>query len=87
MRKNEITYKRCVQRNDWFYIVTVIYPCLKPFNYVRKMRSGSFKNVIKKLFSNNIYSIYMYKDDLVLNNLQWLIYHKTQPTILDNYNI
>ena len=21
----------------------------------------------------------MYKEDLVLNNLQWLIYHKTQP--------
>ena len=28
---------------------------------------------------NPIYSIYMYKEDLVLNNLQWLIYHKTQP--------
>ena len=23
--------------------------------------------------------MYMYKDDLPLNNLQWLIYHKTQP--------
>ena len=22
----------------------------------------------------------MYKKDLVLNNLQWLIWHKTQPT-------
>ena len=21
----------------------------------------------------------MYKEDLALNNLQWLIYHKTQP--------
>ena len=26
----------------------------------------------------NIYLIYMYKDDLALNNLQWLICHKTQ---------
>ena len=27
---------------------------------------------------NPIYLIYMYKEDLALNNLQWLIYHKTQ---------
>ena len=26
-----------------------------------------------------IYLIYMYKKDLVLNNLQWLICHKTKP--------
>ena len=26
-----------------------------------------------------IYMIYMYKLDLVLNNLQWLICHKPQP--------
>ena len=26
------------------------------------------------------YLIYMVKEDLVLNNLQWLIYHKTQFT-------
>ena len=25
-----------------------------------------------------IYSIYMYKEELVLNNQQWLICHKTQ---------
>ena len=28
---------------------------------------------------NLIYSIYMYKGDLALNDLQWLICHKTQP--------
>ena len=28
---------------------------------------------------NPIYLIYMYKEDLALNNLQWLIYHKTEP--------
>ena len=27
----------------------------------------------------NIYLIYMYKEDLALNNLQWLICHETQP--------
>ena len=28
---------------------------------------------------NPIYLEYMYEEDLVLNNLQWLICHKTQP--------
>ena len=28
---------------------------------------------------NHIYLIYMYKEDLALNNLQWLIYHQTKP--------
>ena len=32
---------------------------------------------LTKLNSTNI--IYMYKKDLVLNNRQWLICHKTQP--------
>ena len=27
-----------------------------------------------------IYLIYMYKECLLLNNLQWLICHKTKPT-------
>ena len=31
-----------------------------------------------KMFINPIYLIYMYKEDLALNNLQWLISHKTQ---------
>ena len=29
--------------------------------------------------TNYIYLIYMYKEDLVLNNLQWLICRVTQP--------
>ena len=28
---------------------------------------------------NPIYFIYMYKEDLALNNLHWLQCHKTQP--------
>ena len=28
---------------------------------------------------NHIYLVYMYKDDLTLNTLQWLICNKTQP--------
>ena len=31
------------------------------------------------MFTNHIYLIYMYKPDLALNYLQWLIYDKTEP--------
>ena len=41
------------------------------------MSLGLFKNV--NMFINHIYLIFMYKEDLALNNLQWLICHKTQP--------
>ena len=44
------------------------------------MSLGSFKNVINKMYLQIIYLIYMYKEDLALNNQQWLICHKTQPT-------
>ena len=45
------------------------------------MSSGSFESryqITDRL--QNIYLIYMYKQDLALNNLQGLIYRKTQPT-------
>ena len=32
-----------------------------------------------KLFIYKSYMLDMYKEDLALNNLQWLICHKTQP--------
>ena len=41
------------------------------------MSLGLFKNVIFKIC---LYKLYMYKQDLALNNLQALICHKTQPT-------
>ena len=34
------------------------------------------KNLTK---ANHIYLIFMYKEDLALNNPQWLICQKTQP--------
>ena len=37
------------------------------------MSSGAFKNVISKMFTNNIYLIYMYKQDMLLDNLQWFM--------------
>ena len=49
------------------------------FNYVQKISSGTLKMLSTNDFTNRIYLIYMYKQDLALNNLQWLICHKTQP--------
>ena len=34
-----------------------------------------------------IYLIYMYKKDFALNNLQWLICHKTKPVSTPNGDI
>ena len=39
-----------------------------------------FKNVINKMFTNPMYSIYKYKEDLALNNLQRLICHQTKSS-------
>ena len=36
-------------------------------------------NVINKMFTNYLSLIYMYKQDLESNNLQWLISNKTKP--------
>ena len=43
------------------------------------MSSGSFKTDMPKLCLQIISLIYMYKEDLALNNLQCLICHKSQP--------
>ena len=43
------------------------------------MSFSSFRNVIDKMCLEILYLIYMYKEDLALNNQQWLICHKTQP--------
>ena len=42
------------------------------------MSSSSFENVIYKIGSQIIYLIYMYKEDLAVNNLQRLNCYKTQ---------
>ena len=39
----------------------------------KKVSLGSFKNVIKIYLQILYIYIYIYKEDLVLNNLQWLI--------------
>ena len=46
----------------------------------KKMSSGLFKNITNKSYIWDIY-----KEDLTFNNLQWLIYHKTQPNQLPSW--
>ena len=49
------------------------------------MSSGSFKNIINKMCLQIIFNIYIYKQDLALNNLQWLICHKNQTSYPNLY--
>ena len=49
------------------------------------MSPGLFKNVIYKMYLDIIYLIYMYKEELASNNIQWLICHKTKPYISNIY--
>ena len=49
----------------------------------QKVSSGSFKNVINKMYLWILCWIYMYKEDLALNNLQRLICHKTKLMMKD----
>ena len=44
------------------------------WNYLIMLKKGHLQNV----FTNHIYLIYMYEQELALNNLQGLICHKTQ---------
>ena len=53
---------------------------MKPIFCVKKIALGLFKDVIYKMCLEIIYLIYMYKENLALNNLQWLIYHETKQT-------
>ena len=51
----------------------------------KKISTGSFENVVNKICLEIIYFIYMYKKDLALNSLQWLICHKTKPNQISHH--
>ena len=42
---------------------------------------GSFQNVVEKTCLQIIFLIYVYKEDMALNNLQWLVCLKTKPNL------
>ena len=51
---------------------------MKPFNCVKKRTQVHLRMLSTKcLYKSYIFD--MYRKDLALNNLQWLIYHKTKP--------
>ena len=39
------------------------------------------------MFMNNIYQLYMYKKDLALIIIQWLINYKTRPKRIKMFNL
>ena len=44
------------------------------------MSTGLFiKCYLLNVFTNPIFNMFIYTEDSALNNLQWLICHKTQP--------
>ena len=53
-----------------------------------KKSLGSFEMLSTKcVYKSYIYLIYMYKDDLALDDLQWLICHKSKPNESYIYNV
>ena len=70
--KNEITHKlftykyvyliKCLQTNDYCYIVTITLEYLKPFNSMQKQNELSLilKCYPQYVFTNHIYLIYIY---------------------------
>ena len=84
--KNENMYTLCVQTNDCRQIVT--YMAILETVW---LRAKNDLRLILKCYQHNkstnpIYWIYMYKEKLALNQLQWLICHKTQPYELSIMN-
>ena len=46
----------------------------------KRISFSSFKNICQNVLTNHIYIyIYIYREYLALNNLEWLICHKTKP--------
>ena len=66
---------------DLIYCVNKTSAYLIVLNKLRLIKKCYQPNV----FTNHIYLIYMYKEDLTLDNLQWLICHQTKPYIFDIY--
>ena len=47
------------------------------------MSTGSFKNVFYKMYLEIKHLIYMYKKNLALDDLRWLICHKINKIIFE----
>ena len=63
-------------------IIIIRLQCMKPFTCIQ---TNEFGRIFKLLptnhsFTNQVYLLHMFKDDLTLNNQQGLICRKIQPT-------
>ena len=63
----------------WFIVNKIFWIKWNHLTVRKRMSSSPFRNVIDKMCSEIICLIYMYKNDLALNNLQWLICYETKP--------
>ena len=59
------------------------------WNHLTVCKRNELRFVLKcyqqNVFTNHIYLIYMYEEDLALNNLQWLICYKTKSNQNKSY--
>ena len=54
---------------------------MKPFNCVPKnLRRLVLKCYQQNVFRNHVFETYIYIKNLALNDVQWMIYHKTKPS-------
>ena len=61
-------------KQNYLYLIEISETiCVQKKKKRKEMSSGSFKNAFYKMCLEIIYLIYMYKKDLALYNLQWLI--------------
>ena len=63
---------------NYFYLIEK----MTPFNWGVKIELKLIKKILLENELKIIYLIYMCKEDLVLNNLQWLICQKTKLNLI-----
>ena len=75
---NHITVSKQMRKSKWndLYWIEI----LEIISLWKKMSSGLFHDVFRKMFTNRVYLIYKSRQDFSLNKLQCLIWHKTKPT-------
>ena len=66
-------YNKCIVVGGDYFEGDWSFMCVLSIKVPIRKMSGNFSHAPR------IYLVYMYKEDLAINNLQWLICHKTQP--------
>ena len=66
-------YNKCIAAGGDYFEGDSSFLCVLSIKVPIQKKSGNL------FYAPRILYIYMYKEDLALNNLQWLICHKGQP--------